>query len=303
MPHLFPSLERTLRETEFGVVAGRRAATRRSAPRCPSGPSTHDFHAAADGQLGGIMKVYREWRISGDTEWLRALWPKVKRRASTTASRPGTRGHNGVVEEPHHNTYDIEFWGAGRHVHELLPRRAAGRGADGQGARRRACRSTRSWPRKAARGLEQELFERRVLHPEDRVEEPAREEPAGDEEHGRQLLAGGASRSSRRKGRSTSTARAASPTACSARGWPLVCGVGQVLDRAEGRRATCAPCTATTSSSDLSDARQPAAADLRLRRGGRPAALHLAARAASSRCRSSTRTRSGPASSTRWPRT
>ena len=38
----------------------------------------HNFHAAADGQLGGIMKVHREWRISGDTAWLRGLWPKVR---------------------------------------------------------------------------------------------------------------------------------------------------------------------------------------------------------------------------------
>jgi hypothetical protein len=27
----------------------------------------HDFIPAADDQLGGIMKVYREWRISGNT--------------------------------------------------------------------------------------------------------------------------------------------------------------------------------------------------------------------------------------------
>ena len=33
------------------------------------------------------------------------------RRASTTASRPGIRGSTGALEEPHHNTYDIEFWG------------------------------------------------------------------------------------------------------------------------------------------------------------------------------------------------
>jgi uncharacterized protein (DUF608 family) len=109
LPHLFPSLERTLRETEFGPSqndAGHQAF--RSG--LPIRPIEHDFHAAADGQLGGIMKVYRDWRISGDTEWLRGLWPKVKR-SLDYCIETWDPGHKGVVEEPHHNTYDIEFWG------------------------------------------------------------------------------------------------------------------------------------------------------------------------------------------------
>ena len=109
LPHLFPSLERTLRETEFGVSqneAGHQAF--RSA--LPIRIIEHDFHAAADGQLGGIMKVYREWRISGDTAWLRRLWPKVRRSLDYCIETWDPR-HKGVVEEPHHNTYDIEFWG------------------------------------------------------------------------------------------------------------------------------------------------------------------------------------------------
>jgi uncharacterized protein (DUF608 family) len=70
-----------------------------------------DFHAAADGQLGGIMKVYRDWRIGGDTNWLRSLWPAV-RKSLDYCIKTWDPGHKGVVEEPHHNTYDIEFWGA-----------------------------------------------------------------------------------------------------------------------------------------------------------------------------------------------
>jgi uncharacterized protein (DUF608 family) len=70
----------------------------------------HDFHAAADGQLGGIIKVFRDWRISGDTEWLRGLWPKVKR-SLDYCIQTWDPDHKGLVEEPHHNTYDIEFWG------------------------------------------------------------------------------------------------------------------------------------------------------------------------------------------------
>jgi uncharacterized protein (DUF608 family) len=109
IPHLFPRLERTLRETEFGPSQNE-AGHQQFRSALPIRPVEHDFHAAADGQLGGIMKVYREWRISGDSEWLRALWPKVKR-SLDYCIETWDPGHKGVVEEPHHNTYDIEFWG------------------------------------------------------------------------------------------------------------------------------------------------------------------------------------------------
>ena len=109
IPHLFPALERTLRETEFGPSQDERGHQMfRSA--LPIQPVEHDFHAAADGQLGGIMKVYRDWRISGDTAWLRRLWPRVKA-SLDYCIETWDPGHKGWVEEPHHNTYDIEFWG------------------------------------------------------------------------------------------------------------------------------------------------------------------------------------------------
>jgi len=109
IPHLFPALERTLRETEFGPSQNEEGHQQfRSA--LPIRVLQHDFYAASDGQLGGIMKVFREWRISGDTEWLRRLWPKVKQSLNYCIETWDPQ-HKGVVEEPHHNTYDIEFWG------------------------------------------------------------------------------------------------------------------------------------------------------------------------------------------------
>jgi uncharacterized protein (DUF608 family) len=109
VPHLFPTLERTLRETEFGPS---QAETGHQTFRAllPIRPAEHDFHAAADGQLGGILKVYRDWRISGHTDWLRRLWPRARKSLDYCISTwdPGGKG---VLEEPHHNTYDIEFWG------------------------------------------------------------------------------------------------------------------------------------------------------------------------------------------------
>ena len=109
IPHLFPALERTLRETEFGPSQND-AGHQTFRASLPIRPVDHDFHAAADGQLGGVMKVFREWRISGNTEWLRTLWPKVKQSLDYCVET-WDPAHRGVVEEPHHNTYDIEFWG------------------------------------------------------------------------------------------------------------------------------------------------------------------------------------------------
>lgn len=113
IPHLFPALERTLRETEFGASQDERGhQTFRS--NLPIRPVEHDFHAAADGQLGGIMKVHREWRISGDTEWLKGLWPSV-RKSLDYCIETWDPHHKGILQEPHHNTYDIEYWGPDGH--------------------------------------------------------------------------------------------------------------------------------------------------------------------------------------------
>jgi len=113
IPHLFPELERSLRQTEFNESQDERGhQTFRSA--LPIRPVAHDFHAASDGQLGGIMKVYREWRISGDTEWLKKLWPKVKLSLSY-CQKTWDPKEKGILEEPHHNTYDIEYWGPDGH--------------------------------------------------------------------------------------------------------------------------------------------------------------------------------------------
>lgn len=114
IPHLFPGLERSLRHTEFFMSQNKEGhqAFRSNLPI--SRTSNHTSHAAADGQLGGIMKVYREWRISGDNNWLKAIWPNVKQSLDYCINTWDPRGI-GVLEEPHHNTYDIEYWGPDGH--------------------------------------------------------------------------------------------------------------------------------------------------------------------------------------------
>jgi uncharacterized protein (DUF608 family) len=109
IPHLFPALERTLRRRELEESMDERGHVNfRASP--PGLPTPHDFHAAADGQLGGIIKAYREWQICGDRNWLARMYPLVKHSMDFCIQQWDPR-QVGLVEEPHHNTYDIEFWG------------------------------------------------------------------------------------------------------------------------------------------------------------------------------------------------
>lgn len=107
--HLFPALERTLRESEF-EVSQNEDGHQIFRTNLPISPAVHDFYAASDGQLGGIMKIYRDWRISGNTEWMKGLFPDVKKSIDYCIETWDPK-HQGYLEEPHHNTYDIEFWG------------------------------------------------------------------------------------------------------------------------------------------------------------------------------------------------
>ncbi|GAB4021148.1 GH116 family glycosyl-hydrolase [Spirosoma koreense] len=68
--------------------------------------------AAADGQMGTIMKFYRDWQLSGDTDFLRTNWPHVKR-ALAFAWIPGgwDADQDGVMEGSQHNTMDVEYFG------------------------------------------------------------------------------------------------------------------------------------------------------------------------------------------------
>lgn len=109
IPHLFPRLERSLRHTEF-CESQNSEGHQTFRASLPIRPVDHGFYAAADGQLGGIMKVYREWRISGDNEWIAKMYPMVKSSLDYCIKTWDPR-HTGALEEPHHNTYDIEFWG------------------------------------------------------------------------------------------------------------------------------------------------------------------------------------------------
>jgi len=109
LAHLFPGLERTMRITDFlnntdeeGNMAFRTLV--------PLVGARWRFKPAADGQMGCIMKLYREWKLSGDEEFLRLLWPNAKK-ALEYAWKTWDKDRDGLMEGEQHNTYDVEFYG------------------------------------------------------------------------------------------------------------------------------------------------------------------------------------------------
>ena len=56
------------------------------------------------------MKVYREWQVAGDDLWLKKRYP-LARRSLEYCIRTWDPQQKGALIEPHHNAYDIEFWG------------------------------------------------------------------------------------------------------------------------------------------------------------------------------------------------
>jgi uncharacterized protein (DUF608 family) len=110
LPYLYPNLERSIRDADYAYnMTGEGRMTFRMP--LPLGTiAAGQFHAAGDGQLGGVMKVYREWLISGDDAWLRKVWPQT-RRALEFAWQGWDKDKDGVMEGVQHNTYDIEFIG------------------------------------------------------------------------------------------------------------------------------------------------------------------------------------------------
>ncbi len=77
LPFLFPALERTMRDAELRYNLGA-AGDMTFRLQLPLGRERATFRPCADGQFGAIIKTYREWKVSGDTEWLRSLWRGIK---------------------------------------------------------------------------------------------------------------------------------------------------------------------------------------------------------------------------------
>lgn len=114
LPYLFPELERSMRELEYRHNLGPHGEMPFRL-MLPLGRESH-YRPCADGQFGTIVKVYREWKRSGDVAWLKKLWPGVKSSLEYAWSPDNEDRWDperlGVLTGRQHHTLDMELFGA-----------------------------------------------------------------------------------------------------------------------------------------------------------------------------------------------
>ena len=110
--HLYGSIARDMRELEF-LHAMRSDGLMSFRIGLPLEKYAREWPiAAADGQMGCLVKLYREWRLSGDDLWLAGLWPSAKRSLEFCWIAGGwDADQDGVMEGSQHNTMDVEYYG------------------------------------------------------------------------------------------------------------------------------------------------------------------------------------------------
>jgi len=108
---LFNDLAMSMREVEF-AHATHETGLMSFRVNLPLEHARNSPIAAADGQMGTIMKFYREWQLSGDQAFLEQHWEKVKSALAFAWIKGGwDADQDGMMEGVQHNTMDIEYFG------------------------------------------------------------------------------------------------------------------------------------------------------------------------------------------------
>ena len=109
--YLFGDLAWSMREVEFGHATDPQGMMSFRV-NLPLSRGRGFGKAAADGQMGCVMKVYRDWQLSGRDADLRRLWPAIKRSVEFCWIPGGwDADRDGVMEGCQHNTMDVEYYG------------------------------------------------------------------------------------------------------------------------------------------------------------------------------------------------
>ena len=109
MAFLFPQLERSMRKVEFNLETDEEGQMTFRTQRV-FGREPWDMLPATDGQMGTIVRLYRDWKISGDDELLETVWEKAGKALDFAFEYWDSDG-DFVLDSQQHNTYDIEFYG------------------------------------------------------------------------------------------------------------------------------------------------------------------------------------------------
>ena len=110
-PFLFGNLARSMRDVEFHYALEDNGHMDYRA-NLPLGVAPDANQEAADGQMGCIMKLYREWQLSGDNAFLTDFWPACRKALEYAWREGGWDGDcDGVMEGSQHNTMDVSYYG------------------------------------------------------------------------------------------------------------------------------------------------------------------------------------------------
>ena len=114
LPFLFPTLERSMRDLDYRYNI-RENGGMGFRLQLPLGRPSSRFRPCADGQLGGVVKAYRDWKICGDDGWLRKNWDAIRRSLEFAWAPTNTEAwdlnRDGVLEGRQHHTLDTELFG------------------------------------------------------------------------------------------------------------------------------------------------------------------------------------------------
>ncbi len=114
MPYLFPRLERSIRENTLKYALQETGATSFRI-NLPPKREMSTGRACVDGQMGEVIKCYREWKNSGDSEWLEThaedIFKMLEYAWSPNNPDQWDADMDGVLEGRQHHTLDMELFG------------------------------------------------------------------------------------------------------------------------------------------------------------------------------------------------
>jgi len=122
MAYLFPSLERTMRETEFKVqnkdgYLPHREVLPNYLPQYKIEIYPNET-PAIDGMFGMILKIYRDYLFTGDLEFLNKSWSSIKKLMEYIWEN-NDKNSNGVIYNAQGNTYDRDLYGLNSFITSL----------------------------------------------------------------------------------------------------------------------------------------------------------------------------------------
>jgi uncharacterized protein (DUF608 family) len=110
-PFLFGKLAMTMRDVELNYATKDNGLMNFRAT-LPLDEADRGNNSAADGQMGCVMKAFREWQLSGDSQFLKNNWGQIKKVLSYAWIEKGWDGNqDGVMEGSQHNTMDVNYFG------------------------------------------------------------------------------------------------------------------------------------------------------------------------------------------------